>query len=56
MKKAIKKIQLKKQTISLLNNTTAQQLNAGKPAMLTRIVDSCKKYCPTILEPECTGR
>lgn len=48
MKKTIKKIELKKKTISLLD---AKNMVGGL-AFATRIIDSCHKSCPT-LQPDC---
>lgn len=51
MKKTIKKIELKKKTISLLDRSAANMIG-GKGMALTRIMDSCHKSCPT-LQPDC---
>jgi hypothetical protein len=48
MKKRLKKIELRKKTVSLLNQSASKQMNGGA----TRINESCHKACPT-LEPDC---
>lgn len=52
MKKSLKKIELRKKTISLLNHSAAMQMQGGKFMKPTRIIDSCHKSCPT-LQPDC---
>ncbi|MBL7727450.1 MAG: hypothetical protein JNM68_07195 [Dinghuibacter sp.] len=47
MKKNLKKIELRKKTVSLLNRNSSQ-IYGG----LTGIADSCRKQCPT-LQPDC---
>lgn len=49
MKKSLKKIELKKKTISLLDQS---QMIGGVMKPVTRIIDSCHKSCPT-LQPDC---
>lgn len=49
MKKSLKKIELKKKTISLLDQS---QMIGGIAKPLTHIADSCHKSCPT-LQPDC---
>jgi hypothetical protein len=52
MKKNLKKIEFKKQTISLLDQSTILQMQGGNQLGLTRIIHSCHKSCPT-LQPDC---
>lgn len=47
MKKNLKRIELRKKTVSLLGQS-ARQMNGG----ITGIADSCRKACPT-LQPDC---
>lgn len=50
MKKSIKKIELKKKTISILNNAAAKQMNAGNKAAPWTQVSQCQ-LCPSFDVP-----